>query len=197
MTDDPLPPAGPPTPEAGPPTPEADPPTPEADPAAPPAGAPARPRWLGIHPGIRAVWRIGGLIATPIVGLVASVLARALQEAVRLPLPWWSIGLVVAPLWLAFHWWLAGRRFAAWRYALAPDELSVEHGVFWRLARTVPRVRIQHVDVHSGPLDRAYGLAQISIYTAGSAGAVETIPGLAPETAEALRDALLGLSSPP
>jgi membrane protein YdbS with pleckstrin-like domain len=183
MTDEPLPPGAPPRLESELP--------------GPPPGGPEPPQWLGIHPGIRTVWRIGSLLATPVVAIAASALARALQEAVGLPLPWWSIGLFVAPLWLAFHWWLAGRRFAAWRYALAPDELSVEHGVFWRLARTVPRVRIQHVDVHSGPLDRAFGLAQISLYTAGSEGAVETIPGLAPETADALRDALLGLHSRP
>lgn len=168
------------------------------DEAAPPVPeTPAPPRWLGLHPGIRSVWRIGSLIATPIVAGVAAALARALEEATALPLPWWSIGLLIAPLYLAWSWWLAGKRFASWRYSLAPDELSVEHGVFWRLARTVPRVRIQHVDVHSGPLDRAFGLAQVSLYTAGSEGAVETIPGLAPGTAEALRDALLGLSSRP
>lgn len=183
MIDEPLPPAEPPRlPDDAPPL---------------PAGPPDSPGWLGLHPGIRSVWRIGSLIATPIVAIVAAALARALQEGVALPLPWWLAGVVVASLWLAWSWWLAGRRFAAWRYSLAPDELSVEHGVFWRLSRTVPRVRIQHVDVHSGPLDRAYGLAQVSIYTAGSEGAVESIPGLAPETAEALRDALLGLHARP
>ena len=175
----------------------AEPPRPPDDAPPYPAAPPASPGWLGLHPGILAVWRIGSLIATPIVAIVASALARALREAIELPLPWWLAGVLLASLWLAWSWWLAGRRFAAWRYALAPDDLSVEHGVFWRLARTVPRVRIQHVDVHSGPLDRAYGLAQVSIYTAGSEGAVETIPGLAPETAEALRDALLGLPSRP
>jgi hypothetical protein len=154
-------------------------------------------RWRSLHPGICTVWRMGSAIAAPIVAAATAGLARALQEAVALPLPWWAVGLLVAPLYLAWNWWLAGRRFASWRYALSADDLSVEHGVFWRLARTVPRVRIQHVDVHSGPLDRALGLAQLSIYTAGSEGAVETIPGLAPETAEALRDALLGLSPAP
>ena len=167
------------------------------DESLPPPDQPAAPRWRSLHPGIRTVWRISSVIATPIVAVAAAGLARALDEAVALPLPWWTAGPFVAPLFLAWSWWFAGRRFAAWRYALSPDDLSVEHGVFWRLARTVPRVRIQHVDLHSGPLDRALGLAQVSIYTAGSVGAVETIPGLAPVTAEALRDALLGLSPGP
>jgi len=163
----------------------------------PPPDEPAAPRWRSLHPGIRTAWRISSVIATPIVAVAAAGLARALDEAVALPLPWWTAGPFVAPLFLAWSWWFAGRRFAAWRFALSADDLSVEHGVFWRLARTVPRVRIQHVDLHSGPLDRALGLAQVSVYTAGSEGAVETIPGLAPDAAEALRDALLGLSPGP
>jgi len=163
----------------------------------PPPEVSAVPRWLTVHPGIRTVWRIGTAIATPLVGIAFAALARALEEAAALPLPWWAIGLIAAPLFFAANWWFSGRRYAAWRYALSADDLAVEHGVFWRLARTIPRVRIQHVDVHSGPLDRALGLAQLSIYTAGSEGAVETIPGLAPATADGLRDALLGLSARP
>ena len=170
--------------------------SPSDEPLPPPDG-PAAPRWCSLHSRIRTVWRITSLIATPIVAIATTGLARALQEAVNLPVPWWAVGLVVAPLYLTWSWWFAGRRFAAWRYALSADDLSVEHGVFWRLARTVPRVRIQHVDVHSGPLDRAYGLVQVSIYTAGSEGAVETLPGLALESADALRDALLGPSPRP
>ncbi len=166
------------------------------DPLPPPPES-AAPRWLLLHPGIRTVWRISSVIATPIVAVTAAGLARALEEAVALPLRWWAVGLIVAPLFLAGNWWFSGRRFAAWRYALSADDLAVEHGVFWRIARTIPRVRIQHVDVHSGPLDRALGLAQISIYTAGSEGAVETIPGLEPAIADGLRDALLGLSARP
>jgi uncharacterized protein len=166
------------------------------EPLSPPE-PPAPPRWRSLHPGIRFVWRISGLIAAPLVAVAAAGMTRALQEAIALPLPWWSVGALVAPLFLGWSWWFAGRRFVAWRYALSADDLAVEHGVFWRLARTVPRVRIQHVDLHSGPLDRALGLAQVSIYTAGSEGAVETIPGLEPATAEALRDALLGLRPGP
>lgn len=163
----------------------------------PPADEPTAPRWRALHPGIRTVWRISSVIAAPFVAAALAGMARGLEEAVALPFPWWSVAALVAPLFVAWSWWFAGRRFAAWRYALSADDLAVEHGVFWRLARTVPRVRIQHVDLHSGPLDRALGLAQVSIYTAGSEGAVETIPGLAPATAEALRDALLGLTPGP
>ena len=63
------------------------------DPLPPPAES-AAPRWLTLHSGIRTVWRIGTAIATPLVASAVAGLARALQEAVALPLPWWAIGLL-------------------------------------------------------------------------------------------------------
>jgi hypothetical protein len=50
---------------------------------------------------------------------------------------------------------------------------------------------VQHVDVTSGPIDRALGLVHVSLHVAGSAGPVLAIPGLSPADAETLREALL------
>jgi hypothetical protein len=66
------------------------------------------------------------------------------------------------------------------------------YGVVWRVSRSIPRVRVQHVDIRSGPVDRALGLVEVSLHVAGSAGPVLTIPGLEPADAEALRELLLG-----
>lgn len=163
----------------------------------PSGSAPAPVRWERLQPGIRTVWRIGGMTSAAVLAAAAAIAAQFLDRARPLPVAPWVLGVVLLPILAGYFFWYAGRRFEAFRYALTPVDLGVRHGVFWHLSRTVPRVRIQHVDVHSGPLDRALGLAQVSIYTAGSAGAVETIPGLDPAAAEALRDALLGLSPRP
>src|SRR5690606_23304763 len=81
--------------------------------------------------------------------------------------------------------------FRAWRYALREHDVLLRHGVLWRVQRSIPRRRIQHVDVQSGPLDRVYGLADLTLYTAGADDEENQIPGLRVEDAEALRDALL------
>ena len=85
----------------------------------------------------------------------------------------------------------ARRLYASWRWALREDDVLARYGVVFRVARSIPRVRVQHVDVHSGPIDRALGLVEVSLHVAGSAGPVLTIPGLAPAEAEALREALV------
>ena len=87
--------------------------------------------------------------------------------------------------------WHARALFRSWRWALRPDDVVARYGVVWRVIRSIPRVRVQHVDVRSGPVDRALGLVEVSLHVAGSAGPVLTIPGLAPAEAEALRAALL------
>jgi membrane protein YdbS with pleckstrin-like domain len=52
----------------------------------------------------------------------------------------------------------------------------------------IPFDRIQFVETHQGPLDRAFSLTQLVIYTA--AGKAGTIPGLESSEAEALREEL-------
>ena len=72
----------------------------------------------------------------------------------------------------------------------------IERGVLWRARSVIPRVRIQHVDTRTSPLQRWLGLASLVIYTAGTRGADAEIPGLAAEDAERLREELAQLEEP-
>jgi hypothetical protein len=100
-------------------------------------------------------------------------------------------GLLVFVAVLVLGLWHARLLFKSWRWSLRPDDVVARYGVIWRVSRSIPRVRVQHVDVRSGPIDRALGLVEVSLHVAGSAGPVLTIPGLAPAEAETLREALL------
>ena len=57
----------------------------------------------------------------------------------------------------------------------------------------IPFGRIQVVRVNSGPLLRAFGLANVNVVTA-SAAADAVIPGLPGDEARALRDLIIELS---
>jgi membrane protein YdbS with pleckstrin-like domain len=82
-------------------------------------------------------------------------------------------------------------RYDAWRYAIREHDVLVCYGVWWRTQRCIPRLRIQHVDIDSGPIDRALGLARLSLFTAGTISSVASLPGLTPREAEELRQELL------
>jgi membrane protein YdbS with pleckstrin-like domain len=82
-------------------------------------------------------------------------------------------------------------RYASWGYVLRELDVVIQSGVWWKVRRCIPRSRVQHVDIASGPLDRAFGLVEVHLFTAGASGAVAQIPGLSPEAAEHLRAALV------
>ncbi len=85
----------------------------------------------------------------------------------------------------------AKKQYENWTYELRKHDLVLSWGLWWKTRRCVALDRIQHVDINSGPLDRKFGLVQMSVHTAGLAGGVGTIPGLEPEIAEYLREILL------
>jgi membrane protein YdbS with pleckstrin-like domain len=154
------------------------------------AGAPhADVRERGVHPAVQVAWMFGRVVNAVFLGVMAVVAEASLGRwlPVRIPL----FGLLVFAAVLALGLWHARRLFLSWRWALRSDDVVARYGVVWRVSRSIPRVRVQHVDVRSGPVDRALGLVEVSLHVAGSAGPVLTIPGLAPAEAERLREALL------
>ena len=144
-----------------------------------------------LHPAIKKVWQWGGLISWSIFAVVTGAAEYAF---VRFGLDrdfWIPISPFVCLAFAALGWWIADRQYRAWTYQLRPDDLVMSHGIVWRSVRCVARDRVQHIDINSGPLDRRWGLVQVSIYVAGAMGSVGSIPGLTPEDAETLRDAVL------
>jgi uncharacterized protein len=79
-------------------------------------------------------------------------------------------------------------RYRRWRYEIRERDLFLSHGSWFFVLTLIPFDRIQYVETHQGPLDLAFGLMQLVVYTA--AGRAARIPGLAPAEAEALREEL-------
>jgi hypothetical protein len=134
-------------------------------------------------------WVVGRVVNAFFLGLLALFAVSSLAQ--WLPGPALLYGMLVFVAALLLGLWHARLLYASWTWTLRDDDVYASYGVVWRLTRSIPRVRVQHVDVTSGPIDRALGLVQVSLHVAGSAGAVLTIPGLAPKEAETLREALL------
>ena len=77
-----------------------------------------------------------------------------------------------------------------WRrlgYRLSSHSLRIVRDWLFHTDTIVPFVRVQHLDVARGPLDKLFGTASLVVHTAGTHNSVVTLPGLAPETAEAMR----------
>ena len=151
--------------------------------------------WPRLDPAVKKLWMIEALIGGCVyLGMSAGagfIVAAALED---LPFHAGLVGSGVGLALLALSVYVAGRRYDFWRFLVGDDDLAVAHGIWWRTRIYVPRARIQHVDVTSGPIARALGLAVVSVFVSGHTGAVATIPGLRAEAADDLRKVLLRLS---
>ena len=74
------------------------------------------------------------------------------------------------------------------RYRLTGQVLQVLRGWLFHTDTVVPLVRVQHLDVTRGPLDKAFGTASLVVHTAGTHNSIVALPGLSPERAGEMRD---------
>ncbi|QRV02420.1 PH domain-containing protein [Arcanobacterium phocisimile] len=95
-------------------------------------------------------------------------------------------GVTAGAMW---DMWLAVRRAQALGYVELEDELLIRKGIMFQEVTMVPYGRMQQVNLGTGPLLNAYGLASVELITA-SAGSDASIPGLPLAEAERLREKL-------
>lgn len=149
--------------------------------------APPQYDWKRLAPPNRTLRRLTTGIAA-VVFLVPAVIFGIVTQL------WWVSAIAIA-VGLAFtvpRWLLIERHYRSWGYVERDDDLYITHGVMFRTLVAVPYGRMQLVEVESGPLERALGLAHVTLVTA-SASTNATIPGLVPAEAARLRDSLTEL----
>ena len=82
------------------------------------------------------------------------------------------------------------RRYRRLRYRLTDRMLHSVHGYMFHTDTLVPFVRVQHLDVTRGPLDKMFGTASLVVHTAGTHNSIVTVDGLAPDRAAEIRDVI-------
>lgn len=95
--------------------------------------------------------------------------------------------VIVYGLFVAFNLMAIHINYKFSGYALREKDILYRSGWLQRKTRIVMISRIQHVSVQSGPLERRFGLASVSVFTAGSAAADFTIKGIKEETAKKIK----------
>lgn len=82
------------------------------------------------------------------------------------------------------------KRYQARGYAMGADRLRVVRGLMFSSDSVVPFGRVQHIDLDQGPVERMYGLATLTVHTAGTHNASVRLPGLAHDDASAMRESI-------
>ena len=153
---------------------------------------PAPPEFVPLDPRVIQLWRSTGMIGVGILLLVSLGpllgLGAALLGGVSRGFLLW---LPLAAMSGGWTWWFPKRRHQAWGYRMNARVLETRSGVWFRVLKLLPLSRLQHADLHRGPLERAYGLASLILHTAGTHEATHVIPGLDADEAVRLRDQLV------
>ena len=142
----------------------------------------ATPELTQLDPRYRTMMRV----VAAILGAVLLIAATIAEFAI----PGWT-GVVWVPVTIVIAYlviYLPMRRYATRGYSLAEERLRVVRGVLFHSDTVVPFGRVQHIDVDQGPLERGFGLATLTVHTAGSHNASVSLPGLAHGDALAMRE---------
>ena len=143
---------------------------------------------LAVEPAYRNVLRARTAVLWAPLIVAALVLDPALGDHFLRGLPSTAIPLfaLIAVVAAPMRIW---RRLG---YRLTPSLLQVVRGWLFHVDTVVPFVRVQHIDVTRGPLDKAFGTASLVVHTAGTHNSIVRLPGLAPGRAAEIRDLIRG-----
>ncbi len=147
--------------------------------------APPAYRWKRLSPKYLTERRLLSVIGWMVFFTIPAVLVLIFARL------WWLSLLLIltgAGIALARYFFLE-RTWKSWGYVERDVDLYITHGVWFRSLTAVPYGRMQLVEVQSGPVDRRFGLASVTLKTA-SPNTDATIPGLEPDEASRLRDRL-------
>ena len=140
---------------------------------------------MPVEPGYKNILRARLALAWVPIVIAAVIVDRTLLDD-----SWFQGGLLVAtPLFALIALTMAPQRiYDRLRYGMSERLLQVVRGWLFHTDTMVPFVRVQHLDVHRGPLDKMFGTASLIVHTAGTHNSTVTVPGLKPERAAEIRD---------
>ncbi|MDO5509982.1 MAG: PH domain-containing protein [Weeksellaceae bacterium] len=131
---------------------------------------------------------INYLILTIIFGTLITFGLLAASQVADLSSLYPLIGILAIPFVLSFI--SAILRYLRRGYALRAEDWVYAAGIFATTTTIIPYKKVQYVALKEGWLSRAFDLATIELYTAGTGGSDLTVHGIPKEDALRIRDFL-------
>jgi uncharacterized protein len=153
----------------------------------------SEPVFLLLDPRVVKLWRVRHAIVTVVLIGLATIAVLGVGFATEKwlwPVVGWQALLLLR---LVLLFWYPPRAYRAWGYRIDGKVLETRRGIWFQIHQLLPLPRLQHVDLHSGPIERSFGLASLLLHTAGTQHASIVIPGLDAREATRLRDELVAI----
>lgn len=137
-------------------------------------------------------WFISRAIATAIVSAILiggdfflTIKLNIFKESLSL---YTNIGIVIIIVLMLLNTIVyPSLEYKQWRYIITKDKIEFSEGIYWIKTVIIPIVRIQHIKINQGPINRRFKLSNLEIHTAGGS---YTIPNIELEKAEEISDFL-------
>ncbi|MFE2640160.1 PH domain-containing protein [Streptomyces scopuliridis] len=160
-----------------------------------PARLPGSASYTSLPRTALSLWRLALVVGTFGAALVLAGVGALLLPRLFTAVPawpgWTGAGAVVA--WGVWRWWQLRAVWEITGYNLTQDEVLVRSGLFFRYQYALPFARIQTIEVASGPLQRRFGLATVTVAT-GAYQSVD-VKDIEAGEAERIRDLLTLLAT--
>jgi membrane protein YdbS with pleckstrin-like domain len=135
---------------------------------------------------LRLLAPAGFVIVVLLVGAVAAFLGDVAGATT------YGVVLAAVAVLVLLGWWVfSGLVFRAYGWKLTDGTVELRHGVVVQRHQVLPRARVQNVTKEAGPVSRAFGLASITVHSAGANTPNITVPDLTVEVGDRLRTNLL------
>lgn len=139
-----------------------------------------------LHPNYSHVMRVQAVLMA-----IPALVAALVLEGGFSDKPGFPSGVIAGPVLLialALIIRVPSQRYNARGYQISADRLRVVRGLLFRSDTVVPFGRVQHIDVDQGPLERFFGIATLTVHTAGNHNASVSLPGLGDDLAREMRE---------
>ena len=140
-----------------------------------------------LDPKAKTSWRIKRGISFAVLVVVCAIISllvpyeelygKIIEIAVTVFLAYKLIGLIVYPM----------IEYKQWGYTISEDRVDIRHGIFFVKHTIIPVIRIQHITVSQGPINRQLGLYEVEMSLASESF---QIPCLSKETADEISENL-------
>lgn len=158
-----------------------------------PAPVTSEPEFRNLDLRVIKLWRVRHAIASVVLLGMAAIAVLSVGIATERwfwPVLGWHLLLILRVVLL---FWYPPRSYRSWGYRIDGKVLETKRGIWFRVHQLLPLSRLQHVDLHSGPIERSFGLASLLLHTAGTQHASIVVPGLDAREAARLRDELVAI----
>lgn len=98
--------------------------------------------------------------------------------------------LSVICLYFIFRFWNNYKLYKSLGFAIRERDVIYKRGYIFNKTTVIPFNRVQHASISRDVLDKLLGVSSLKIFTAGGSGSDIGIPGLLPEKALKLKEAL-------